>query len=58
MAQISLGTWKFIHNMGSLSHRGLIMTPGLKANKDNLGVSFSIFYKIMVCCMYSLELPQ
>ena len=43
MARTSLGPWKFVRNMDSLSHWGLIMTPGQKANADNLGICFSIF---------------
>ena len=40
MARTSLGPWKFIRNMGSLSHWGLIMAPVQEANSDNLGKSF------------------
>ena len=40
MAQTSLGPWKFIQNMGSLTHRGLIMASGQEANGDNLRKSF------------------
>ena len=34
------------------------MVPGQEANSDNLGIFFSIFYKIIVCCVYSLESPR
>ena len=34
------------------------MVPGQEANNDNLGNFFSIFYTIIVCLVYSLELPQ
>ena len=34
------------------------MVPSQEANGDNLGIFFSIFYTIIVCCVYSLELPQ
>ena len=40
MARTSLGPWKFVRNMGSSSHWGLIMTPLQEANSDNLGKSF------------------
>ena len=29
--------------------------PGQAANGENLGTFSSIFYKMIVCCMYSLE---
>ena len=31
----SLGPWKFVLDMGSLSHRGLIIAPGQEADRDN-----------------------
>ena len=31
--------WKFVLDMGSLSHWGLIIAPGQEANGDNLGMS-------------------
>ena len=34
------------------------MAPGQEANNDNLGKSFTIFYTIIVCCVYSLESPH
>ena len=40
VVQTSLGPWKFIREMGSSSHRGLIMAPCQEANGDNLGKSF------------------
>ena len=58
MILTSLGPWKFVLDMGSSSHCGLIIAPDQEANGDNLGMSFLILYKIMVCCVYSLELPQ
>ena len=33
------------------------MVPGQEANGDDLGIFF-ISFTIIVCCMYSLELPQ
>ena len=33
------------------------MVPGQEANSDNIG-NFSIFYIIIVCCVYSLESPR
>ena len=40
MARMSLGPWKFVRDMGSLHHLGLIMAPGQVANGDNLGKPF------------------
>ena len=40
MAQTSLGPWKFVRNMGSSSHCGLVMAPVQEVNSDNLGKSF------------------
>ena len=37
MAQTSLGSWKLVLDRGSLSHLGLILVPGLEADRDNLG---------------------
>ena len=34
------------------------MVPSKEANGDNLGILFSIFYKIIVCWVYSLESPR
>ena len=31
------------------------MAPSQEANDDNLGIFFSIFYTIIVCCVYSLD---
>ena len=36
-------------DMGSSNHWRLIIAAGQKANRDNPGIFFSIFYKIMVC---------
>ena len=38
MAQTFLGAWKFVIDMGTSSHSGLIIAPGQEAN--NLGMSF------------------
>ena len=40
MAQTTLGPWKFVPDMGSSSHCGLIVTLGREANDDNLENSF------------------
>ena len=40
MARTSLGPWKLVRDMGSSSHRELIMAPGQEANSDNIGKSF------------------
>ena len=40
MARTSLGPWKFVRDMGSSSHWGLIMAQVQEANSDNLGKSF------------------
>ena len=40
MAGASLGPCKFIRDMDSLSHWGLIMAPDQEAYGDNLGKSF------------------
>ena len=40
MARTSLGPWKFVRDMGSSSHWGLIMAPVQEANSDDLGKSF------------------
>ena len=34
------GPWKFVRDIGSSSHWGLIMTPGQEANEHDLGKSF------------------
>ena len=44
MARTSLGPWKFIRDMGSSNHCGLIMTQGQKANGDNLGRLLDLLY--------------
>ena len=56
MAWTSLGPLKFVWDMGSSSHWELIKAPAQEANSNNLGIFFSIFYKI-ICWVYSLELP-
>ena len=40
MTQTTLGSGKFVLDMGSLSHLRLIIAPGQEANWDNLGTSF------------------
>ena len=35
MARTALKPWKFLLNIGSSSHRGLIKAPGLAAIEDN-----------------------
>ena len=49
MAQTSFGPWKFVRDMGSASHRRLIMASDQEANGDNLWNFFFIFYTIIVC---------
>ena len=59
MVQTSLGPWKFVRDMGTLSQWGLIMTPGQGAQSDNLGKYFRFSttqYNCMLC--YSLESPR
>ena len=34
------------------------MAPVQEANSDNLGIFFSLFYTMIVCCVYSLESPR
>ena len=43
MARTSLGPWKFIQDMGSSNHWGLIMVAGKEANGDNLGSLFDLY---------------
>ena len=40
VTRTSLGPWKFVRDMGSSSHWGLIMAPVQEANTDNLGKCF------------------
>ena len=40
MAQTSLGSWKFVLDMGNSSHSGLIIAPGQKANGNYIGMFF------------------
>ena len=40
MARTFLEPWKFVRDMGSSSHWGLVMATGQGANDDNLGESF------------------
>ena len=42
MARTPLGPWKFVRDMGSSSHWGLILAPVQEANNDNLGKSFRV----------------
>ena len=43
MARTSSGPWKFVRDMGSSNHWGLIMAPVQEANSDNLGIFFFDF---------------
>ena len=56
VARTSLGPWNSISDLGSSSHSGLMMAPGQKASCNNPGYYFCIFYTIMVCWVYLLEL--
>ena len=47
--------WEFVLDIGSWSHWGLTIAPGQETNGDNFKGVFAIFYKIMVCWVYSLE---
>ena len=62
MAQTFLGPSEIVPDMGSSSHLGLIVVLDQGANSDSLGFFFwfffSIFYTIIACCIYSLELSQ
>ena len=40
MARTSSEAWKFVQDMGSSNHCGLIMASGQEANSDNLGNLF------------------
>ena len=51
MALTSLELWKFVRDMGSSSHWGLIMAPVQEANSDNLGKSFDFLHND---CMLSV----
>ena len=42
MARISLRPWKFVLNMDSSGHLGLIVTQGQEANGDNVGNVFDL----------------
>ena len=57
MAQKSLGSRKFVLDIGSSSHWDSAIVPGQEASEDNLEC---LFYplQIMVCWAYSLESPQ
>ena len=44
MAQTSSVPWKFIQDMGSLSHYGLIIALGQEANSDNLGKFYDFLH--------------
>ena len=47
MAQTSLGPWKFVRDMGGLSHWGLIMVPSQEANNKNLGFFFQFSTQLL-----------
>ena len=49
MARKSLGLWKFVREMGSSSHRGLIMAPGQEANSIIFVKSFPFSIFIIEC---------
>ena len=53
MARTSLGPWKFVRDMGSSSHYGLIITPGQEAKNDSLGI-FLFFDFLLNNCMLSV----
>ena len=48
IACTSFGPWKFVLELGSSSHWGLIIAQCQEANGDIRDV-FSIFFEIMVC---------
>ena len=50
--------WKFILDMGGSSHRVNHSARLGDKNLKNIWNVFSIFYKIMVCWVYSLESPH
>ena len=50
---MALGPLKFVRDMGSSSHRGLIMAQGQEANCDNLANSFRFSTK-KKCCILSV----
>ena len=58
MARTSLGPWKFVRDMGSSSHWGLIMAQGQEANGDKLEIFFSIFYTIIVMSINSFRVQE
>ena len=39
-ARTSFGPWKFVRDIGSSSHWGLIIVSGQEANEDNPGTYF------------------
>ena len=41
--QTSLGPWKYVLDMVSLSYCGLVVAPGQDANRDTLGVPYRSF---------------
>ena len=51
VVQTSLGPWKFIQEMGTSNHRGLIMAPCQEANSDNLGSLFELLYNNGMLCV-------
>ena len=51
----SLGPRKYVLDIGSSSHWGLIVTPDLKTNGYHLVWSL---FDFDVCCVYSLESPR
>ena len=52
MARTSSGPWKFVRDMGSSSHWGLIMAPVQEANRDNLGIFSYFVMELYVECIH------
>ena len=46
-----LGPWKFVRDIGSSSHLGLIKAPGQEPNGNNLGKSFNLLHKNGTACV-------
>ena len=53
MARTSLGPWKFVRDIGSSSHLGLIMAQGQEANGDKLSCFF--FFVVVVFFRSSIQ---
>ena len=50
MAETAFEPWKFVLDMDSWSHWGLIIVPGQETNGDNLGMSFQSLQKWYAKC--------